>query len=90
MATKTRLIYCELCSKGRYVPWVDMCEACPDKVPRQPLGLPKLQDLIAEYGGFDMVPPKAWKEYEDAIAKWNEAYRNDGFGQPEKNGEDAF
>ena len=50
---------------------------------------PSLQELVAHHGGYDMVPPMAWKEYDEAMAKWNEAYRNDGFGQPKKIEEDA-
>jgi hypothetical protein len=42
----------------------------PQKIPP-----PSLEDLVQKYGGWDRVPPEAWKKYEAERKAWQDRIR---------------
>jgi hypothetical protein len=42
---------------------------------------PLLKDLIAQYGGYDRITPKAWAKWDADQAAWQERQRYDGNAQ---------
>jgi hypothetical protein len=37
---------------------------------------PDLQALVARFGGFDKIPPRAWAAYDAALARWRAEMRD--------------
>jgi hypothetical protein len=35
---------------------------------------PDLQDLVRKYGGYHLIPPEAWTQYDQALVNWNAEY----------------
>jgi hypothetical protein len=55
-----------------------MTEAPQVKVPAKPRVLtppPDLQSLVAKHGGYDLITPEAWAEYDATLADWRERLR---------------
>jgi hypothetical protein len=40
-----------------------------------PRVVPDLQDLVAIYGRYDLIPEEAWRDYHAAIAEWHRKRR---------------
>jgi hypothetical protein len=36
---------------------------------------PDLQELVAKYGGYHLIPPEAWTRHDQEMADWNSRYR---------------
>jgi hypothetical protein len=36
---------------------------------------PNLQDLVAQYGRYDLIPPEAWAKFDADMAAWKEDLR---------------
>jgi hypothetical protein len=41
------------------------------------MAVPDLQELIADHGGYDKIPPEAWAEWDRLNAEWQERQRLD-------------
>ena len=37
---------------------------------------PNLQELVAEHGGYDKIPPAAWRAFDKAIEQWKQRVRS--------------
>jgi hypothetical protein len=35
---------------------------------------PCLQEMVRQYGRYDLIPPEAWAEYDRAVANWRRDY----------------
>jgi hypothetical protein len=36
---------------------------------------PNLQQLVERHGGYHLIPPEAWSQYDAAIRTWNTTLR---------------
>jgi hypothetical protein len=64
--------YCDAHKLSQY--YADECRSgdLHPPIPQGPLdaGPPDLQELVARFGGYDLIPDDAWRDYDAAVARW--------------------
>jgi hypothetical protein len=58
-----------------------LCDCKPVMIPvvtkpRKLIAPPDLQMLVANHGSYDRITPRAWAEYDAAIAEWKDRLRD--------------
>jgi hypothetical protein len=76
------------CAEHRLGEWYADASAPPTtKTPRtrnEPA--PDLQELVRAWGGYNKIPPDAWREFDAAMKAWRQGLRHGDFCQQKTRG----